>query len=173
MVDARPPSWERPRPRGRLLIVYVVETPPPHAPGYAPKAVQARFVTDLGHWGHPQKPLVLQQVIGPPESLCGDLRFYPGRDEIRALFETAWKHYDTPAFEFRGDLVCKRRRLGHSPHPVITIFEGLRMEDLDIESWGPHSEPEETRLAPPPDRGPTAEEVLDEAVRRAKAAGRS
>ena len=62
------------------------------------------------------------------------------------------------------------------PHPAVATFRGLRMQDINIDGWGPRPAPVEPRPAgrrpvvPPLEPGPTAEEVLEQAV-RAKAAG--
>ncbi len=168
-IDARPPSRERPRP-GALSLLYV-EAPLPrdtHSP--PPKSWAAEFIVNLGHYGHPKRPRVLSQVLGPGPSRCGNIRSYPVKPRIRAIFESAWDHYDSSPFEVRGSVLCARHPLlGHAPHPAVVVFRGLRMKDLGIDGLGPRPAPEKTRLAPPPDRGPTAEEVLEQAVKRAKA----
>ena len=171
-VEARDPSWERLQP-GALSIIYTVETLPRGTPGPPPKTWEAEFVTALGHYGHPRKPRVLAQVLGAPKSRCGNLRDYPAHRRIRALFQTAWDHYDIDAFEIRGAVVCDRSRLGHPPHPALAIFSGLRMSELGIESWGPRPEPEVPQPTPAKKRGPTAEEVLEQAVRARTTGGGS
>ena len=169
-IDARPPSRERPRP-GALSLMFAVGPLPRETHSPPPKSWAAEFAVNLGVCGRPRKSLVLAQVLGPPGSQCGNLRDYPARREIRDLFSTAWPpHYDTDPFEVFGSVLCARHPLlGHAPHPAVAIFRGLKMADLGIAALGPRPKPEKTRLAPPPDRGPTAEEVLEQAVKRAKA----
>ncbi|MEE9174316.1 MAG: hypothetical protein V3U30_05005 [Thermoplasmata archaeon] len=170
-MKVRPGSWNLLRSGGRLSIDYVVETHPGGTPGDPPRAYQARFDTNLGHAGVTNRPHVLGRVVGSPRSQCGDFREYPARRRIHDIFQAAWNPiYDIPSFEVRGHVVCGRSRLGHVPHPALVRFAGLQMEEIGVHGLGARPEPKETSLATPPERGPTAEEVLDEAV-RARAAG--